>query len=77
VTTTIADSSDGSASGLCTDSYGGIRSGPKVAAATKSAPPAAFTHAHQRHRGEGSDPVGVSSRMNPTHTRPRIVVAGL
>jgi hypothetical protein len=26
---------------------------------------AAVAQAHQRQRGEGSDPVGVSSRMNP------------
>jgi hypothetical protein len=33
-----------------------------VASATAADPPA--TRAHQRQRGEGSDPVGVNSRTN-------------
>src|SRR6266536_4266105 len=37
---------------------------------------AAATHAHQCHRGEGSDPVGVSSRTKPINANAETTVAG-
>jgi hypothetical protein len=37
---------------------------------------AAITLAGQRQRGEGSDPVGVSSRTNPIRVRAVNAVAG-
>jgi hypothetical protein len=39
--------------------------------------PIAMPAAHQRQPGEGSDPVGVSSRTKPTRASPTTVVAGL
>ena len=53
------------------------RPGPTVSARTKTTGPAAATQAHQRQRGDGSDPVGVSSRTKPTKASPTMVVAGL
>ena len=59
--------SAGAASGLGIDRYGPSNesgthaSSPNTAAATD-------TPAHHRQRGDGSDPVGVSSRIKPTQT---------
>jgi hypothetical protein len=38
---------------------------------------AAVTLAHQRQRGEGSDPVGVSNSMKARQAMPATVTAGL
>jgi len=46
-------------------SCGCNRSGASITASRKTTGAAAATHAHQRQRGEGSDPVGVSSRTKP------------
>jgi hypothetical protein len=43
----------------------------------KTAGATAATQAHQRQRGDGSAPVGVSSRTKPTSASPAMVVAGL
>jgi hypothetical protein len=53
--------------------------GPTVSATSKTAGAAAATLAHQRQpeAGDGSDPVGVSSRMKPTQASPMNRVAGL
>jgi hypothetical protein len=54
----------GTASGLVTDSScPSSRSGWP---SRKTIGTAAVTIAHQRQRGEGSDPVGVSSKIKPT-----------
>src|SRR6266571_3213387 len=54
----------GTASGLETDWYGGSNDPGESAADTRnSTGPATATLAHHRQRGEGSDPLGVSSRM--------------
>jgi hypothetical protein len=54
-----------------------MSSGPNVSASRNSTGEAAATRAHQRQRGDGSEPVGVSSRMKPTQTSPMNTVAGL
>ncbi len=51
--------------------------GPTVSASRKPAGAAAASLAHQRQRGEGSDPVGVSSRTKPTQASPTNRVPGL
>ena len=51
--------------------------GPTARASRKAAGAAADNLVHQRQRGEGGDPVGVSSRIQPMQTNPRYRVAGL
>ena len=58
-------------------SCGCNRSGASVTASRKTTGAAAATHAHQRQRGEGSDPVGVSSRTKPTQANAVTTVAGM
>ena len=54
------------ASGLPTSGCSGYSGCGSIAAISIiSTGPAAATLAHHRHRGEGSDPVGVSSSTNP------------
>jgi hypothetical protein len=61
-----------------TVSYGGITSpGPTARASRKAAGAAADSRAHHRQRGEGGDPVGVRSRIQPMHTNPSYRLAGL
>ena len=45
--------------------------GSTAANTTSNTGAATATLAHQRQRGEGSDPVGVSSRMKPTQATHR------
>ena len=56
----------GTASGLVTDRYG-CSNGSNAPDTTASSGAAAVTLAHHRQRGEGSDPVGVSTRMKLRH----------
>jgi hypothetical protein len=51
--------------------------GPNVSATRNSTGAAAASLAHQRQRGEGSDPLGVSSSTKPTQANPMNTVAGL
>src|SRR5215218_10149002 len=70
--------SAGAVTGSMMVSYGGITSpGPTARANRKAAGATADSLAHQRQRGEGGDPVGVRSRIQPTQTNPRYRVAGL
>ncbi len=52
------------ASGSATDWSGSVN-GPSTDDSNPTTAASAATLAHQRQRGEGSDPVGVSSRMKP------------
>ena len=62
----------GTASGFSTSGCSGIIGCWSTADNnTSSSGAAAATLAHQRQRGEGSDPVGVSSRMKPTQASHR------
>ena len=47
-----------------------------VATSSVTATTTAETLAHQRQRGEGGDPVGVSSRTNPTAASTAAIVTG-
>jgi hypothetical protein len=62
------------ASGLETDSNGGKNGrGSNALEPSNAAGATAMTHAHHRQRGEGNDPVGVSSSTKEMHTRPTSV----
>jgi hypothetical protein len=47
-----------------------------MAATSVTATATAETRVHQRQRGEGGDPVGVSSRTNPTTASTAAIVTG-
>jgi hypothetical protein len=47
-----------------------------MAATRATATATADTRAHQRQRGDGGDPVGVSSRTNPTTASTTAIVTG-
>jgi hypothetical protein len=64
--TTSTRASAGTARGLPWYS-GASGSGCTAAASTATTGAAAATLAHHRQRGDGSDPVGVSSSANPAH----------
>src|SRR6266498_5850016 len=66
------------ANGLETEANGesGSSTGTPSSHETRNASgSAAATQAHQRQRGDGSDPVGVSSRMKPMQPSPGTKVA--
>jgi hypothetical protein len=68
----------GMAKGLRTDARGASGSSWGTAsshAARNAIGSAAATRANQRQRGDGREPVGVSSRMNVTRLRPGTKVA--
>ena len=58
------------ASGLATARNGSSK-GRSVVDTTATAAAATVTVAHHRQRGEGGEPVGVSSRMKPRHAAQR------
>jgi hypothetical protein len=63
--------------GLPTAWYRGCGgSGASVTTTSKTTGAATMILAHQPQRGEGSDPVGVSSRMKPSKASDVITVAG-
>jgi len=78
LTTSSTPPRAGTPSGLSTPvAAGSSGSGSSSIAATNTTGAAAATLAHQRQRGEGSDPVGVNSNTKPTQAAPIARVAGL
>jgi hypothetical protein len=61
---------------LVTSNRGSNRPGAHGTTSTNPAGAAAVTQAHQRHRGEGGDPVGVSSSTRPSRASAVGPVAG-